>query len=135
MLSRSYTSRVARLRRAVRDSINLGGYADAACDEPHAERPALDSDTERLVRSLEGQANDAHAGQRTGSGLREDQAAAGLSVLTDGRRVSVINPPAGTGKTRVLAEVAKAWAAAGLAGGGSGGVSAQPGKELPQVAL
>ena len=50
----------------------------------------------------------------TGTGLREDQAAAALSVLTDGRRVSVINAPAGAGKTRVLAEVAKAWAAAGL---------------------
>jgi hypothetical protein len=44
---------------------------------------------------------------------REDQAAA-LSVLTDGRRVSVINAPAGAGKTRVLADVAKAWEAAGL---------------------
>ena len=38
-----------------------------------------------------------------GSGLREDQAAAALSVLADGRRVSVINAPAGAGKTRVLA--------------------------------
>jgi hypothetical protein len=63
---------------------------------------------------LDGQADHAHAGQRTGSGLREDQAAAALSVLTDGRRVSVINAPAGAGKTRVLAEVAKAWTAAGL---------------------
>ena len=43
-----------------------------------------------------------------------DQAAAALSVLTDSRRVSVINAPAGVGKTRVLAEVARAWAAAGL---------------------
>jgi ATP-dependent exoDNAse (exonuclease V) alpha subunit len=46
--------------------------------------------------------------------LREDQAAAALLVLSDGRRVSVINAPAGSGKTRVLAEVAKAWAEAGL---------------------
>jgi hypothetical protein len=35
-------------------------------------------------------------------------------VLTDGHRVSVINAPAGSGKTRVLAEAAKAWTAAGL---------------------
>ena len=35
-------------------------------------------------------------------------------MLTDGRRVSVINAPAGSGKTRVLAEAARAWAAAGL---------------------
>ena len=51
---------------------------------------------------------------RTRTGLREDQAAAALSVLTDGRRVSVINAPAGSGKTWVLAEAGKAWAAAGL---------------------
>jgi ATP-dependent exoDNAse (exonuclease V) alpha subunit len=50
----------------------------------------------------------------TRTGPREDQAAAALSVLTDGRRVSVINAPAGSGKTRVLAEAGKAWAAAGL---------------------
>jgi hypothetical protein len=30
-------------------------------------------------------------------------------VLTDGRRVSVINAPAGSGKTHVLAGIAKAW--------------------------
>ena len=35
-------------------------------------------------------------------------------MLTDGRRVSVINAPAGSGKTRVLAEAARIWAAAGL---------------------
>ena len=51
---------------------------------------------------------------RTGSGLREDQAAAALAVLTDGRLVSVINAPAGSGKTRVLAEAARIWAGAGL---------------------
>ena len=56
-------------------------------------------------------AQDAH-GPRTG--LREDQAAAALSVLTDGRRVSVINAPAGSGKTHVLAAAGKAWASAGL---------------------
>ena len=36
------------------------------------------------------------------------------SVLTDGRRVSVINAPAGSGKTWVLAAAGQAWAAAGL---------------------
>ena len=35
-------------------------------------------------------------------------------ALTDGRRVSVINAPAGSGKTWVLAEAGKVWAAAGL---------------------
>ena len=35
-------------------------------------------------------------------------------MLTDGRRVSVINAPAGSGKTRVLTELARAWESAGL---------------------
>jgi conjugative relaxase-like TrwC/TraI family protein len=75
---------------------------------------ALGVDLERLEDALAGLAGDADGAQRTGSELREDQAAAALSVLTDGQRVSVINAPAGSGKTRVLAEIAKAWAAAGL---------------------
>ena len=54
---------------------------------------------------------------RTRTGLREDQAAAALAVLTDGRRVSVINAPAGSGKTWVLAAAGRAWAAAGLGRG------------------
>ena len=52
--------------------------------------------------------------RRTRTGLREDQAAAALAVLTDGRRVSVINAPAGSGQTWVLAVAGQAWAAAGL---------------------
>jgi ATP-dependent exoDNAse (exonuclease V) alpha subunit len=43
-----------------------------------------------------------------------DQAAAALAVLTDGRRVSVINAPAGSGKTWVLTAAGQAWAAAGV---------------------
>jgi conjugative relaxase-like TrwC/TraI family protein len=49
----------------------------------------------------------------TQTGLRVDQAAALFSVLTDGRRVSVINAPAGSGKTYVLTAGAQAWAQAG----------------------
>jgi ATP-dependent exoDNAse (exonuclease V) alpha subunit len=64
--------------------------------------------------ALAGRARDTHD-PRTRTGLREDQAAlSALSALTDGKRVSVINAPAGSGKTRVLAEAAKAWASAGL---------------------
>jgi hypothetical protein len=73
---------------------------------------ALGADLARLERALTGDADAKDAG--TGSGLREDQAAAALSVLADGRRVSVINAPAGAGKTRVLAEIARAWREAGL---------------------
>ena len=50
---------------------------------------------------------------RARTGLRVDQAAAALAVLTDGRRVSVINASAGSGKTWVLAAAGQAWAAAG----------------------
>jgi AAA domain/TrwC relaxase len=46
----------------------------------------------------------------TASGLRMDQAAAAFHVLTSDRRVEVIVGPAGSGKTRVLAEIGNAWA-------------------------
>ncbi len=69
----------------------------------------LGADPARLEDALAGRARDAQD-TRTGSGLREDQAAAALAVLADGRLVSVINAPAGSGKTRVLAEAARIWA-------------------------
>ena len=74
---------------------------------------ALGADLAQLEAALAGDAQDAQE-PRTRAGLRADQAAAALSVLTDGRRVSVINAPAGTGKTWVLAAAGRAWAAAGL---------------------
>ena len=74
---------------------------------------ALGADPAQLDAALAGRA-DATQDTRTRTGLREDQAAAALSVLTDGKRVSVINAPAGSGKTRVLTETGRAWAAAGL---------------------
>ena len=73
---------------------------------------ALGADLAHLERALNGEPGTQDA-RRTGCGLRMDQAAAALSVLTDGRLVSVINAPAGSGKTRVLAEIARAWRAAG----------------------
>ncbi len=73
----------------------------------------LGADLAQLEGALAGHADDAHA-PRTQSGLREDQAAATWSVLTDGKLISVINAPAGSGKTRVLAEAARIWAEAGL---------------------
>jgi conjugative relaxase-like TrwC/TraI family protein len=42
-------------------------------------------------------------------GLRMDQAAAAFHVLTSNRRVEVIVGPAGAGKTRVLAQIGRAW--------------------------
>ena len=74
---------------------------------------ALGADLAQLDGALAGRVQDAY-GARTRTGLRVDQAAAALSVLTDGRRVSVLNAPAGSGKTWVLAAAGQAWAAAGL---------------------
>jgi hypothetical protein len=74
---------------------------------------ALGADLAKLEATLADGAPDTQ-GTRTPTGLRMDQAAAALSVLTDGRRVSVINAPAGSGKTWVLAAAGSAWAAAGL---------------------
>jgi conjugative relaxase-like TrwC/TraI family protein len=74
---------------------------------------ALGADLARLNRTLASGMQDAQDA-RMRTGLRTDQAAAALVVLTDGRRVSVINAPAGSGKTWVLAAAGTAWAAAGL---------------------
>ena len=74
---------------------------------------ALGADPEQLDAALAGRA-DAAQDTRTRAGLRADQAAAAQSVLTDGTRVSVINAPAGSGKTRVLTETGRAWTTAGL---------------------
>ncbi len=74
---------------------------------------ALGADPAELEETLTGHAEDANA-PHTQSGLCADQAAAAWSVLTDGKLVSVINAPAGSGKTRVLAEAARIWEAAGL---------------------
>jgi conjugative relaxase-like TrwC/TraI family protein len=46
---------------------------------------------------------------RTGSGLRADQAAAAFHALTSERRAVVIAGPAGSGKTRTVAEIARIW--------------------------
>ena len=74
---------------------------------------SLGADLARLENALAGRVGDARD-RGTECGLREDQAAAALSVLTDGRRVSVINAPAGSGKTYVLGQLARAWSEAGL---------------------
>ena len=74
---------------------------------------ALGADLAQLENALTGTAPRTRE-QLTQTGLREDQAAAALAALADGRLVSVINAPAGSGKTRVLAEAARIWAEAGL---------------------
>jgi hypothetical protein len=51
--------------------------------------------------------------ETTGSGLRMDQAVAAYFLLTSQRRVEVLVGPAGTGKTRTAAEMARIWQATG----------------------
>ena len=68
----------------------------------------LGADLAQLRAALAGRAHDKreHAAPR---GLRLDQAATAWHALTSGRTVEVITGPAGTGKTRVLAAIARAW--------------------------
>ena len=74
---------------------------------------ALGADLARLEDALAGRAQEIQDHHPERTRLTADQAAAVLSVLTDGKRVSVINAPAGSGKTRVMTEAARVWAAAG----------------------
>ena len=117
------TRYATRAQLAMEERMVAQAGADGAprVDRAQAAR-ALGADPARLEGALAGRARDAGEAQaerdaqdtRTGSGLREDQAAAALAVLADGRLVSVLNAPAGSGKTRVLAEAARIWTGAGL---------------------
>jgi hypothetical protein len=73
---------------------------------------ALGASVTQLDAALTQPAPDAHAGV-TQTGLRVDQAAAAYAALTDQRRVTVINAPAGSGKTWVLTAAGRAWQASG----------------------
>ena len=97
--------------------------ADAAPRMTRADAArALGADPAPLERALDGSARDT-ADERTASGLREDQAAAVLSVLTDGTRLGD-QRPCRSGKTHVLAEA-----------GGPGGGRARPGDRHHRVAV
>jgi conjugative relaxase-like TrwC/TraI family protein len=74
---------------------------------------ALGAELARLEDTLTGRAQEIQDHHPERTQLTADQAAAVLSVLTDGQTVSVINAPAGSGKTRVMTEAARIWAAAG----------------------
>jgi hypothetical protein len=52
--------------------------------------------------------------QIAGSGLRLDQAAAAYALLTSACRAGVMAGPAGSGKTRTVAEIARIWREAGM---------------------
>ena len=102
-----------KLARTLDVSLAHAGASGAPRMDRAQAAHALGADPAELEETLTGRAEDANA-PHVQSGLRADQAATAWSVLTDGRRVSVINAPAGSGKTRVLAEAARIWAAAGL---------------------
>ena len=123
------TRYATRAQLAMEERMVAHAGADGADGAPSLARAeaaqALGADPARIEDALTGHVRDAGEPQdardardaqdiRTGSGLREDQAAATLAALADGRLVSVLNAPAGSGKTRVLAEAARIWAAAGL---------------------
>jgi hypothetical protein len=74
---------------------------------------ALGAELARLEDALAGRAQEIQDHHPERTQLAAGQAAAVLAVLTDGKRVSVINAPAGLGKTRVMTEAARVWAAAG----------------------
>jgi hypothetical protein len=98
----------ALLRRA-----QAVGSGDAqARDTPDAQALAQGAQEEDAAA---GHTQGAQAQDASSRGaLRGDQTAALFCVLTDGQRVSVINAPAGSGKTRVLTEAGRMWTAAGM---------------------
>ena len=103
-----------RAQLAMEERLVTQAGADAA---PHLTRAgaarALGAELARLEETLAGRAREIQDHHPERTRLTAEQAAAVLSVLTDGKRVSVINAPAGSGKTRVMTEAARIWAAAG----------------------
>jgi len=88
------------------------GCAPCLSREESARHLGADADT--LDAQLLARAQDARAAAgATGSGLRMDQGAALHHVLASRRVAEILVGPAGSGKTRTLAEAARAWIAAG----------------------
>ncbi len=78
---------------------------------PAAAARLLGSDQAQLEAQLDHDVS-ADVTTETGSGLHLDQAAAAYRLMTSDRRAEVMIGPAGTGKTRTVAAMARAWRAA-----------------------
>ena len=96
------TRYATRAQLAMEERMVAQARADGAPRWP-ARRPRTRSARTRRgwrtrCRTRARRAGRARAQTRTGSGLREDQAAAALAALTDGRLVSVINARPGPGR-------------------------------------
>ena len=84
----------------------------APCLSPEDAARLIGADADALAATLRERAQDARA-DATGSGLRVDQGAALYHVLTSRQLAEVLIGPAGSGKTRTLAEASRAWEAMG----------------------
>lgn len=98
-----------RVQLSLEDKLLRDAQAETA---PRLEREQaarlLGADLEVLDRALREKAAESRSGTTT-SGLRLDQAGALHYLLTSPRTVEVLVGPAGSGKTRTLAEGARAW--------------------------
>ncbi len=74
----------------------------------------LGADQAHLEAQLQAQDTGPGAIETTGCGLRLDQAAAAYLLLTSARRAEVMAGPAGSGKTRTVAELARIWRESGV---------------------
>jgi hypothetical protein len=83
--------------------------------QPAAAARLLGAEQARLEAQLQAQATTQNAiSEPTGSGLRLDQAAAAYLALTSSRRAEVLAGPAGSGKTRTIAQLARIWRESGM---------------------
>ena len=80
---------------------------------PERAAALLGADADTLEAQLRERAQESRA-ETTDAGLRLDQGAALYHALTSARTVEVITGPAGSGKTRTLAEASRAWIDAGM---------------------
>jgi hypothetical protein len=93
----------------------LAQQAGAPRLAPELAAGLLGADQAQLEAQLRAAAHSAgEAHETTGSGLRLDQATAAFIAVTSDRRAEILVGPAGSGKTRTAAEVARIWREAGI---------------------